>query len=318
MSLIGTDIAKASELLRQGQLVAIPTETVYGLAANALDSAAVLSIFETKNRPTFDPLIVHADSLESVNRYVLDLPRAARTLAEAFWPGPLTLVLPKGPMIADLVTAGLPTVAVRVPQHPLTLELLRSLDFPLAAPSANPFGYISPTSASHVAAQLGTAIPYIVDGGECRVGIESTIIGFQDGRPVVLRLGGLPLELIESLVGKVATTLHSDSNPQAPGMLKSHYAPRKPLFLGSRAEVLEALKVPGRGGLLFEGEAGSSDSTHGLVLSPGGDFREAAQHLFGYLRQLDAMPVEEIWAERLPDRDLGRAINDRLLRASVR
>lgn len=318
MNLIGKDIEKASELLRHGQLVAIPTETVYGLAANALDSAAVLSIFETKNRPTFDPLIVHADSLESVNRYVLDIPRSARMLAEAFWPGPLTLVLPKGPMIADLVTAGLPTVAVRVPQHPLTLELLGSLDFPLAAPSANPFGYISPTSVSHVAAQLGTAIPYILDGGECQVGIESTIIGFQDGSPVVLRLGGLSLELIESVIGKVGTILHSDSNPQAPGMLKSHYAPRKPLFLGSRAQVLEALRVPGRGGLLFEGAAVSNDSATSLVLSPTGDFREAAQHLFGYLRQLDALPVEEIWAEKLPDRDLGRAINDRLLRASVR
>lgn len=318
MSLIGTDIAKASAWLRQGQLVAIPTETVYGLAANALDAAAVLSIFETKNRPTFDPLIVHADSLEAVSRYVLDLSRSARLLAEAFWPGPLTLVLPKGPMIADLVTAGLPTVAVRVPQHPLTLELLRSLDFPLAAPSANPFGYISPTTAAHVAAQLGTAIPYILDGGECQVGIESTIVGFQDGSPVVLRLGGLPLESIESVIGKVSTILHSDSNPQAPGMLKSHYAPRKPLYLGSREQVLEALRVPGRGGLLFEGEPGSDDSANGLVLSPRGDFREAAQHLFGYLRQLDAMPVEEIWAEKLPDRDLGRAINDRLLRASVR
>lgn len=298
--------------------MAIPTETVYGLAANALDSAAVLSIFETKNRPTFDPLIVHADSLESVKRYVLDLPEAARSLAEAFWPGPLTLVLPKGPMIADLVTAGLSTVAVRVPQHPLTLELLRSLDFPLAAPSANPFGYISPTTASHVAAQLGTAIPYILDGDACTIGIESTIIGFQEGSPVVLRLGGLSLELIESVVGKVATTLHSNSNPQAPGMLKSHYAPRKPLYLGSRKQVLEALRVPGRGGLLFAGEVELKESPNSLVLSPEGDFRKAAQHLFGYLRQLDAMPVEEIWAEKLPDRDLGRAINDRLLRASVR
>ncbi len=318
MSMIGTDIGKASELLREGQLVAIPTETVYGLAANALDNKAVLSIFETKNRPTFDPLIVHAASLESLNRYVIDLPKSARKLAEAFWPGPLTLVLPKDPLIADLVTAGLSTVAVRVPNHPLTLELLRSLDFPLAAPSANPFGYISPTMASHVAAQLGEAVPYILDGGECQVGIESTIIGFRDKKPIVLRLGGLSLESIESVVGKVLTTLHSDSNPQAPGMLKSHYAPRKPLYLSTRNQVLEQVGKPGIGGLFFNEGTDLEGFANTLVLSSSGNFREAAYHLFRYLRQLDELPVREIWAEKLPDQDLGRAINDRLLRASVR
>lgn len=318
MSIIGTDITKASELLRQGQLVAIPTETVYGLGANALDSKAVLSIFETKNRPTFDPLIVHGDSLDSLRKYVPEVPWQAQELAEAFWPGPLTLVVPKGLLIADLVTAGLPTVAIRVPNHPLTLELLRSLDFPVAAPSANPFGYISPTSASHVAAQLGKAIPYILDGGDCQIGIESTIVGFEGGTPMVLRLGGLSLEAIESVIGKVSTTLHSSSNPQAPGMLKSHYAPRKPLYLASREQVLEQLTYPGRGGLLFTNSPELDGLTHSLVLSPTGDFHEAAQHLFGYLRQLDALPIQEIWAEILPNRDLGRAINDRLLRASVR
>jgi L-threonylcarbamoyladenylate synthase len=318
MSIIGTDIEKAAELLSQGQLVAIPTETVYGLAANALDSRAVLSIFETKNRPTFDPLIVHADSLKSLSKYVLDLPEPARRLAEAFWPGPLTLVLPKGAMIADLVTAGLSTVAVRVPNHLLTLELLRSLDFPLAAPSANPFGYISPTAASHVAAQLGEAIPYILDGGECRIGIESTIVGFQNGLPIVLRLGGLPLEAIEEVVGiKLSTTLHSSSNPLAPGMLKSHYAPRKPLYLTTRDCVLQEVAKPERGGLFFANGTDLDGLNNSLVLSPTGDFREAAHHLFGYLRYLDTLPIREIWVEKLPDQDLGRAINDRLLRASV-
>jgi len=316
--MIGKDIGKAAEWLRKGQLVAIPTETVYGLGANALDSEAVLSIFETKNRPTFDPLIVHADSLDSLGKYVLDLPWQARKLAEAFWPGPLTLVVPKGPQIPDLVTAGLPTVAVRVPNHPLTLALLSSLDFPIAAPSANPFGYISPTTANHVAAQLGDAIPYILDGGDCQVGIESTIVSFEGSIPTVLRLGGLSLESIEAVIGKVATTLHSSSNPQAPGMLKSHYAPRKPLYLASREEVLEQAALPGRGGLFFTDSPEVHDLSHSLVLSPGGDLREAAQHLFGYLRQLDTLPIETIWAEKLPDQDLGRAINDRLLRASVR
>ncbi|MPR36812.1 L-threonylcarbamoyladenylate synthase [Salmonirosea aquatica] len=318
MSLIGRNVQKAAELLRRGQLVAIPTETVYGLGANALDNRAVLSIFETKNRPTFDPLIVHADSLESLAPYILNLPWQARSLAEAFWPGPLTLVLPKGPLIADLVTSGLPSVAVRVPNHPLTLELLKVLGFPLAAPSANPFGYISPTTATHVAAQLGKAIPYILDGGECQVGIESTIVSFEGGKPTVLRLGGLPLEAIESVVGEVSTTLHSSSNPQAPGMLKSHYAPRKPLYLGSREQVLAQLAFPDRGGLFFQDSPELDGLSNSLVLSPSGDLREAAHHLFGYLRQLDALPIRSIWAEKLPERDLGRAINDRLFRASVR
>ena len=318
MSTIGTDIRIAAQRLREGQLVAIPTETVYGLGANALNNKAVLSIFEVKNRPTFDPLIVHGDSLESIEKYTLKFPWKARQLAEAFWPGPLTLVVPKAPLIADLVTAGLPTVAVRVPDHAITLELLRSLDFPVAAPSANPFGYISPTKPTHVAAQLGDAVPYILDGGECQVGIESTIVGFEGEIPTILRLGGLSVEAIESIIGKVSTTLYSSSNPKAPGMLKSHYAPRKPLFLGSRKVVLEKLASPGRGGLFFAGSSEVHNLPHCLVLSPEGDLREAAHHLFGYLRLLDTMPIEAIWAEKLPDHDLGRAINDRLLRASVR
>lgn len=318
MAIIGKDIAKVSELLKQGELVAIPTETVYGLAANALDSQAVLSIFETKQRPAFDPLIVHAHSLESLGRYVLDIPEKARWLAEAFWPGPLTLLLPKTHLIPDLVTAGLPTVAVRVPNHPLTLDLLSTLNFPLAAPSANPFGYISPTTAEHVAAQLGNKIPYILNGGECTVGIESTIVGFYDQTPTVMRLGGLRLEDIEAIIGQVATTLHSTSNPQAPGMLKGHYAPKKPLYLVSREEMTRQQVSPETGFLLFERPNGLEGGPNHLILSPEGDFREAAHNLFAYLRELDHMPVREIWAEKLPDRDLGRAINDRLLRASVR
>ncbi|MFT6149838.1 MAG: L-threonylcarbamoyladenylate synthase, partial [Saprospiraceae bacterium] len=179
MATIGQDIKEAAELLKNGKVVAIPTETVYGLAANALNDAAVKLIFTTKERPMTNPLIIHLPSLEAVQIYVTELPLLAKKLAAVFCPGPLTMVLPKKPIVPDTVTANLPNVAVRIPNHPLTLELLRMLDFPLAAPSANPFGYISPTTAQHVENQLGKKIPYILDGGLCQKGLESTIVSFQ-------------------------------------------------------------------------------------------------------------------------------------------
>lgn len=314
MSSINNNVDLARNYLCQGQLVAIPTETVYGLAGNALDHDAVLSIYEVKQRPSFDPLIVHTSSLDSVAGFVETIPEEAKLLAEAFWPGPLTLLLPKKSIIPDLVTSGLDTVAVRVPNHPLTLELLKSLDFPLAAPSANPFGYISPTTPQHVNDQLGDKVPFILDGGPCQVGIESTIVGFPGGIPTVVRLGGLPLEAIEAVIGKVESTLHSSSNPLAPGMLKSHYAPRKPLYLFG-AEELRNKNVPADVGVLYYDTKSGNETSR--TLSETGDFREAAQHLFGYLRELDALPVQEIWAEIVPDVDLGRAINDRLRRAAA-
>ncbi len=318
MSIIGTDIAEAGAYLRRGELVAIPTETVYGLAANALDVAAVAAVFAAKNRPTFDPLIIHVPSLAVASRYVTEISEIARQLAEAFWPGPLTLLFPKSPLVPDLVTAGLATVAVRVPAHPLTLDLLESLDFPLAAPSANPFGYISPTSPQHVVAQLGARVPYVLDGGACRVGIESTIVSLEGDRPTVVRLGGLSVEAIEAVIGPVATTLHSSSNPLAPGMLKSHYAPEKPIFLVKKSEVDLANTDHDVAYLFFEKPRNTIIPNNVLYLSESGDFEEAAQRLFGYLRQLDAGPWREIRAELLPERNLGRAINDRLRRAAHR
>ncbi len=317
MSIISSNVEKARLLLNDGKLVAIPTETVYGLAANALDSQAVAGIFAAKNRPTFDPLIVHVKSLEAVEEYVTEIPETARKLATLFWPGPLTLLLPKKAIIPELVTSGLPTVAIRVPRHPLTLALLQTLDFPLAAPSANPFGYISPTTAHHVEQQLGSRISYILDGGECQVGIESTIVSFESTIPKVLRLGGLRLEDIESIIGKVDRSLHSSSNPQAPGMLKSHYAPRKPLSLSTRAKMIETVGDTNIGHLFFSETAEIINKANCLFLSRTGDFQEAAMHLFDYLRKLDASPVKEIRAEILPEVDLGRAINDRLRRAAA-
>lgn len=316
MAIISKDISLAKDFLNKGQLIAIPTETVYGLAGNALDEKSVLSIFEVKNRPSFDPLIVHTDSMEKIAKLVDHIPAVAFALAKEFWPGPLTILLPKKPSIPDLVTSGLDTVAVRIPNHPLTLELLSQLDFPLAAPSANPFGYISPTSAQHVDQQLGQKIPYILDGGECGVGIESTIIGFPDDVPTIYRLGGLAIEAIEKVAGKVALMPHSSSNPQAPGMLKSHYAPKKPFFLSAR-ENFPTDTDRTYGYLLFNQYINGIDKKNQRILSPTGDIKEAAHHLFSYLRDLDAQPFTQIWAEYVPDIDLGRAINDRLKRAAA-
>jgi len=319
MAEVGTDIQQASTYLKQGRLVAIPTETVYGLAGNALDVKAVSSIFETKNRPTFDPLILHVASLEQVSPLVSEFPEKLKRLAEAFWPGPLTVLLPRKASVPDLVTSGLDRVAVRVPNHPLTLALLAQLDFPLAAPSANPFGYISPTQAAHVAAQLGPQIPYILDGGACAVGLESTIVGMEGEQVVIYRLGGLELSKIESLVGPVTVQAHSTSNPSAPGQLASHYAPRKPFLMGDLNELVPKWIQEGKafGVLSFSTHFPALPSDKQFVLSPSQDLQEAAQRLFMGMRLLDESDADLILAEFVPEIGLGRAINDRLKRAAA-
>jgi len=317
MSKIGIDIEKAKQILQQGGLVAIPTETVYGLAANGLDKNAVLKIFEAKNRPHFDPLIIHTNSIEKIKLWVDDFPEWAQRLANAFWPGPLTLLLPKKNIIPDLVTSGLPQVAVRIPNHKLTLQLLESLDFPLAAPSANPFGYVSPTTSAHVATQLQNKIDYILDGGTCDVGIESTIVGFENNCVTVYRLGGLAVEDIEHIVGKVNVQVNQSSNPTAPGMLKSHYAPTKPLFIGDVADFIKNNPSKKIGVISFYKDYGTEEN-HSKILSPTKDLKEAAHNLFAAIRDLDASKVEVIIAEKFPDNFLGRAINDRLQRASAK
>lgn len=318
MTIIGTDILNAKHLLQSGEVVGIPTETVYGLAGNALDDDAVLKIFRVKNRPQFDPLIVHTDSLSKLSSFTTDFPEKAQKLAQAFWPGPLTLLLPKSEIISDLVTSGLNTVAVRIPNHPLTLQLLAALDFPLAAPSANPFGYISPTSAAHVEAQLGNNIPYILDGGESTVGIESTIVGFEGDEAIIYRLGGTSVEAIEKVIGSVRLVAHSSSNPKAPGMLKSHYSPRKPLFIKNINEIFEQYSKEKIGYLSFQQYHQALPLEYQRVLSFTGNYNEAAKYLFAYMRELDSLPIEVIYAELLPEQDLGRAINDRIRRAAVR
>jgi L-threonylcarbamoyladenylate synthase len=313
MAQTGTDIQKAKDLLLKGELVAIPTETVYGLAGNALNLASVTKIFEVKGRPQFDPLIVHVPDVSAVAQYASDIPNRAKVLADRFWPGPLTLLLPKKNVIPDLVTSGLDTVGLRCPDHILTRTLLSSLPFPLAAPSANPFGYVSPTRPEHVEEQLGSKIAYILDGGPCNIGVESTIVGFENDKPVILRLGGIAKEDIESIIGKVDVRTYSSSNPKAPGQLLSHYAPRKNLILGDLNELRAKHADKVTAILSFQKDF---QAPFQFILSPGGQVNEAAQNLFLALRVLDKMPVDLILAEPVPDIGLGQAINDRLRRAA--
>jgi L-threonylcarbamoyladenylate synthase len=312
MATIGKDINKAKELLERGELVAIPTETVYGLAGNALDSEAVTKIFQVKERPQFDPLIVHVPDLDHAEKYAVSIPPLARTLASNFWPGPLTFLLQKRAIIPDLVTSGLDTVGIRCPDHPLTRELLRELPFPLAAPSANPFGYVSPTTPMHVQDQLGEKIQYILDGGACDVGIESTIVGFDGDDVIVYRAGGLSIEAIEKIAGRVQVQTHSVSNPKAPGQLKSHYAPRKKVIVGDIPTLLK--QYPDSGVLSFSYD---HQRPHQYILSSRASIEEAARNLFTALRILDKLPVNTIVTEFVPNEGLGRAINDRLRRAAA-
>jgi len=320
-----TDITKAAAILRKGGLVAFPTETVYGLGANALNERAVARVFEVKARPRFDPLIVHVPAMLWLERLTTGFPPLARQLAEKFWPGPLTLVLPKSSAVPDLVTAGGPTVAIRIPDHPVALSLLRAVELPIAAPSANPFGQISPTCAAHVREQLGPKIDLILDGGPCRVGVESTVLQLTPEGPLLLRPGGTTLEDIEDVIGKVQVPDGSqDGLPGAalasPGTLAQHYAPRTALVVRSRETRGVAhgeLPASGSVGLLaFRESDQNSQFARVEVLSPTGDLREAAANLFAALRRLDAAGLDLIVAETFPEAGLGRALNDRLRRAA--
>ena len=312
MALLGTDIDKAIDLLNAGQVIGLPTETVYGLAANALDPVAVSQIFTIKQRPSFDPLIIHTSDLDRVRSYVQDIPTVFHNIMSDHMPGPLTVLLEKKDIIPDLTTSGLKHVAIRIPSHPITQKLLSQIDFPLAAPSANPFGYISPTSAQHVSDQLGDKIPYILDGGQCEVGLESTIIGLAEGSPVIYRKGGLTIDQVRKYLPNVKVRAHSSSNPAAPGMLKSHYAPSIPLQI-----VEEYSRNRDRIGYITFGEA--VDLGMGSVqleLSASRSFSEAARNLFRFMRTLDSTELKSIEVKLLPEEDLGIAINDRLRRAA--
>ncbi len=311
---VGTDVQKARALLERGLLVSIPTETVYGLAANAYDRTAVVKIFEVKARPSFDPLIVHSNSVDRIREFVEEIPTWAEPLVERFWPGPLTLVLRKKSIIPDIVTSGFETVGVRIPRHPLTLDLLEGLTVPLAAPSANPFGYISPTTAQHVQDQLDGRISYILDGGACEVGVESTIVGEVEGVPTILRVGGVGFEAIRALVPDVVMKSGKATSTMMPGSLPSHYAPRTRLVIGSPDFGKYAPEEIGC--LAFTAVNQKIPIAHQEVLSMKGDLTEAASRLFHAMRELDKLGLRVIYAERVPDLGIGLAINDRLERAS--
>ena len=320
-------LRKAAEALRAGELVGMPTETVYGLAGNAFDPAVLARIFEIKKRPFFDPLIVHVAEFTEVEALVRDVPADARLLMERFWPGPITLVLPKTDRVPDLATAGLDTVAVRMPAHPVARALLRATGLPLAAPSANPFGCLSPTTALHVAEAFSEGIALVLDGGPCRIGVESTVVGWENGEPVMLRPGGISLELLEETLGKnvaVAANGGEASEGKAtasPGNLPWHYAPRTPLrLLTSVANDIPSPGKPGGGssGLIW---FGAEPAPEGFVLvenlSATADLAEAAEKLFVALHRLDAAGLDALVAVMVPEQGLGRAINERLRKAAA-
>ncbi|MBI3717737.1 MAG: threonylcarbamoyl-AMP synthase [Sphingobacteriales bacterium] len=316
-TILGKDVKIAGELLHKGELVAIPTETVYGLAGNALNEEAVLKIFTAKNRPQFNPLIIHIASFDLLSKYVKHFPVKAKLLADKFVPGPLTFLLPKKEIIPDLVTAGSNKVAIRIPDHPLTAALLGQIDFPLAAPSANPFGYVSPTSAQHVYDSLKGKIAYILDGGECNVGLESTIISFDEKENVIVhRVGGVPLEEIENTLGeKVILQIQAHESPDAPGQLKSHYATHTPLIVGDVSALIKKNQDKKIAIISFKEKYDDKNVIHQYILSPAGNLEEAARNLFKTLRDVDKTEADIIVAEKFPDEGLGRAINDRLNRA---
>jgi len=306
-------LQRAAQIITQGGLVAFPTETVYGLGADAFNAAAVARIFEVKRRPRFDPLIVHVADVNDLERVCRHVPPQAHLLIKRFWPGPLTLVLPKSEAVPDIVTSGLDTVAVRMPAHPVALNLLQHAGVPIAAPSANLFGFLSPTTAEHVATQLGSAIELVLDGGQCPIGVESTIIALSDP-PTLLRPGGIPVEDIEAVLGKVHVVPPGDV-PQAPGQLAQHYAPR------TRLKILPIEQIPredqgSRIGLLALRPVSAPPSFAVVeMLTNTGDLREAAANLFACLHRLDAAGLDIIYAEPVPTIGIGKAIMDRLQKA---
>jgi L-threonylcarbamoyladenylate synthase len=305
-------------VLAEGGLVAFPTETVYGLGADATNPAAIAHLYQAKGRPAFNPLIAHVGDIAAA-RKIARFDAAATALAEAFWPGPLTLVLPKthGCAVADLATAGLDTVAIRIPAHPVARDILRTFGGPVVAPSANLSGHVSPTTAAHVQSDLAGRIDLIVDGGPVAVGVESTIVGCFD-QPMLLRPGGLPRAEIERVLGRAlvqppADTETDSGQPLAPGMLASHYAPRAKVRLNAvTLEAGEALLAFGLGAI-----SGIDAASAVMNLSERGDLDEAAANLFGHLRALDGKGVGAIAVMAVPDEGLGEAINDRLRRAAV-
>jgi L-threonylcarbamoyladenylate synthase len=298
--MITQNLSIALKHLRQGDVIGMPTETVYGLAGNAFDANAIQKIYSIKQRPATNPLIVHVGSIQQAETFVKEFPEPLRQLAQAFWPGPLTLLLKKSDRIPDVVTAGSDRVAIRIPNHPLTIELLNQLDFPLVAPSANPYTRISPTNAQQVDQYFGDQIPVVLDGGACEKGLESTIAGWEDGQVIVYRLGSLSIEQLESVVGTVCIRNQGEKVLLAPGMTKKHYSPSTPFLIVEN---------------VIDYQAQHPEQHIGIFLAGNEDPDEIAPGFYARLQEMDKMGFDVLIASRLSDQGLGRTINDRLKRA---
>jgi L-threonylcarbamoyladenylate synthase len=315
--MIHQDISIAADILSRGNLIGFPTETVYGLAANALNEFAIDKIYKLKNRPPSNPLIVHTHSLEEVTKYVTHIPPSAFKLAKTFWPGPLTLLLPKNKLISHAVTAGSHLVAIRIPQHPMALDLLRKIDFPLVAPSANPYTRISPTSAQMVEAYFGEDLPCILDGGHCEKGIESTIVGFDGNTTIVYRQGAISIDAIEFIVGKTKVLATVRERVTTPGMAPMHYAPRTKLLIVE--DVLEFIydNPFSKIGFLGMGEKKiDHPNLEFISLSTTSDLEEASMNLYQSMYTMDTMNLDYIIIKKFQEVGIGNSLNDRIKRAS--
>jgi len=316
--MITSDLSFVKDQLERGEVVGIPTETVYGLAANIYDEQAIAKIFSTKGRPNTNPLIVHVKSMDQARTLVSHFPVKASILAARFWPGPLTLILPKSDLISAAITAQQSTVAIRMPNHKATLALLEMLDFPLAAPSANPYNRISPTRAAHVEAYF-PQIP-ILEGGNCEAGVESTILSFDGDEVVLLRHGAISIEDIEAEAGRILDRTSSESVHLAPGRSKRHYSPLCELIISYEPLFMLSAVQEKKVGILWFSEVKIASPKVAInhILSPSGNFKEAAAHMYDALHQLEKSGVELIIVERLPNYNLGRTINDRFERAAAK
>lgn len=307
----------ASGIIKSGGLVAFPTETVYGLGADGLNPIAVAKIFETKKRPTFNPLILHISKKNDLQKFAIVSDIRIERIIDKFWPGPLTLVLPKRDIVPDIVTSGNPTVAIRMPRHPVALDLIEKSGCPIAAPSANKFGHLSPTEASHVLKSIGDKVDVILDGGKCTVGVESTIIQFSDGKFSLLRPGGLSREEIENEIGPIEVISKFSIRPSSPGQLPFHYAPSIPLYFLTN-DNLEKFSNKKIGVLFFKNKKDENKFQSVRILSAKGDMKEAAANLFKFLHELEKEEIDLILAEPIEEKGLGVAIMDRLKKGTNR